>query len=187
MSLIKSKVCTSFLAISLMVAGLSSAYAEDSVNEASLGQIGDDGVSIMAEAEYPGAGTYYKPVSTERIEDIAFEMDVENIGAISTTVVRSVAVRKFAQLSIGGETELGIMGQKVKATANVSAGVDQTVTTSVTWNVPPKSKYTIRAGSYVIKTNGYLETANSGGVVVSQKYTTGKWTTKDLVDGKPAK
>ncbi|MFB5265873.1 hypothetical protein ACE41H_03615 [Paenibacillus enshidis] len=74
------------------------------------------------------------------------------------------------------------MAQKVKASGSFSGGKKTTKTTAITWTVPAKSVYTLRAGSVTIKTNGYMEVANSAGVVVKRTYNSGHWTTADFSD-----
>ncbi|MDR6776236.1 MULTISPECIES: hypothetical protein [Paenibacillus] len=168
--------------ITLLSLGSSSVYAE-SVTEATYEKaIDPSGIVIFAEAKYPGPGTYYEPYQTTREKSTDFSMEVSNTGGGTTSVTRTVSIRKFANVTIGGETELKIMAQKVKASLDVNAGVDSTKSVSITWSIPAKSVYTIKAGSVVVKTSGYIERANSSGVVVSSTYNSGNWTTSEFSD-----
>ncbi|MGG1617254.1 hypothetical protein ACIFQM_17160 [Paenibacillus sp. NRS-1782] len=168
--------------ITLLSIGSSSVYAE-SVTEATYEKaINPSGIEIFAEAKYPGAGTYFEPYSTTREKSADFSMEVTNTGAGTTSVTRTVSIRKFANVSVGGETELNVMAQKVKASLEVNAGVESNKSVSITWSIPAKSVYTIKAGSVVVKTSGYIERANTSGVVVSRNYNSGNWTTSDFSD-----
>lgn len=96
-----------------------------------------------------------------------------------TEVTRSIKVRLFAEISVGGETELQVIGQKVSAKAEVRAGVDREETVSVTWKIP-QGRYLIQAGKVTVKTSGYLERANTSGGVTSSQYVNAHYTTREL-------
>ncbi len=139
-------------------------------------------VGTLVETKYPGPGLYFEPSSTTRTKETEFSMEVTNSGAGTTTVTRTVALEKFGQVAVGGEVEFEVMMQKAKANIAFTAGAKKTETQSITWTIPAKSVYTVRAGNVIIKTNGYIETANSSGVVTKRQYNTGTGTESNFSD-----
>lgn len=138
------------------------------------------GFHTYAQAKYAGSGTYYEPTSTTRTQKADFSMEVTNDADATTTVSYQVSLNKFANVSVGGSTELNILTARVNATAEVAAGVSTTITRTLQWNIPQRGVYKITSGEQVVRTSGYLETANNGGVVTSRKFITGEWTTSEF-------
>ncbi|MEW4370327.1 hypothetical protein [Paenibacillus kandeliae] len=139
------------------------------------------GIGTTAIAKYGGAGKFYdaSTKSTSKKENFSFK--IEHTKGVSTSVSRAVALEAFTELSVGGETELQIIGQAVTASAEVKAGVKSSVTTTVSWTVDaaqPSGNYLASTGKETMKTSGYIETANTGGVVTSSKYILAYYTTR---------
>ncbi len=139
------------------------------------------GISTTAIAKYGGAGTFYDASTKAFAKNEDFSFKIEHTKGISTSVSRAVAIEAFTELSIGGETELQIIGQSVSASAEVKVGVKKSVTTTVSWTIDaaqPSGNYLASTGKETMKTNGYIETANSGGVVTSRKFVTAYYTVR---------
>ncbi|MFB5762466.1 hypothetical protein [Paenibacillus medicaginis] len=173
------KAVSSLVIIASLATSLSASAFAESVTNATYNTTNSSDVVLFEEPKYPGAGTYYEPSSTSRAERVDYSIEVTNPSNVVTEVRRDIKVRLFAELSVGGETELNIIGQKVSAKAEVKAGVDREETISVTWRIP-QGRYLIQAGKVTVKTNGYLERANTAGVVTSRQYVNAHYTTKDF-------
>ncbi|WP_238655884.1 hypothetical protein [Paenibacillus piscarius] len=179
------KTLTVLSLVGLLLSSFSATSASaqsSSVTEATYLENESSAISPFAIIKYPGAGTYYQPLSTTSTKFSHFNMRSTNYGDVTTQVVRTVTMRKYAQLTVGGEFELNIIATKVNTSVEVQAGLDYTVSTSVTWNVPGKSVYDLSAGEEVVRTIGYIEIANTSGVVVQQKSVTAEYTSREYSD-----
>lgn len=163
-------------------AATSASAQSSSVTEATYLEKDASAITPFAISKYAGPGTYYQPLTTTSAKFPHFSMRSTNNGDVTTQVVRTVTMRKYAQLTVGGEFELKIISTKVNTSVEVQAGIDSTVSTSVTWNVPGKSVYDLSAGEEIVRTTGYIEIANTTGVVVQQKPVTAEYTSREYSD-----
>jgi hypothetical protein len=183
------KAISSFVLAGLIVSSLSSVSASAqsvTVNDATYQPVPESINNLVVpfvEPKYPGPGTFYDPLTTSSTKISHFSLRTTNSGNITQQITRTVSLRKYAQITVGGQFELKILATKVNTTVEVQAGIDKTVSTSITWNVPAKSVYDLNAGEEVVKTTGFLEVANTSGVVTSSKAVTGEWTTREYSDG----
>lgn len=99
----------------------------------------------------------------------------ENTGTSEDSVNYTVSVTQSASATVSASASFDIMIAKAGFSAEVQLGVSRTKSLSVTWTIPPKSKYLLRAGSSWIKASG-TENRWYNGKIVSTKSVTGDWT-----------
>lgn len=140
----------------------SSAFANGDVNDA----------SPMANDM---TGYEYIHSSTSKNKKTEFIHEATNPSNVTDTVSYSVAVTQSTSVNVTANATFNSMVAKVGVSTQVGLGTSRTKTITMTWTIPKKSKYLLRAGSQWIKASGTERRWNNG-KIVSKKSVTGNWT-----------
>ncbi|MCH4984299.1 hypothetical protein AB4G91_11400 [Macrococcoides goetzii] len=126
-------------------------------------------------------GTVYEASSKSTYKDVDWTYSHYNPSSTTDTVTYQVSRTKSATASVSSSAEFGIMKNGVNIGSEVSLNTSNTISYSVTYSIPPRSKYLLRAGSERVKTNGYI-VRYSNGKVSSKKYVSGNWSYRGFSD-----
>lgn len=120
-------------------------------------------ISVMSQSdnrvssrEYSRHFIEYTPYSKTVRNKVDFKTSHTNRSSVSDSVTLSVSRTVKSSLTLGGSVELGAIVKKINLKAEVSAGVEKTVSHSVTINVAPGTTKYLEYGSKTVETSGKI-------------------------------
>lgn len=121
------------------------------------------------------SGYEYIHSSSSRNNQLEFQHLAKNPSSATDSVSYSVAVTQSSSANVATSATFKSMVAEVGVSTQVELGTSTTKTLSITWSIPAKSNYLLRAGSSWVQASG-TEKLWSAGKVISSKTVTGKWT-----------
>lgn len=114
-------------------------------------------------------GTVYQPTTTKtNVKIPQWTHIATNSSTVTDQVTYNVSRRIFATGTVSGEAEFKILQKGVKVTAETSLGMDYTRSTTMVFNIPPKSTQKLVYGSIGVNTVGRM-VRYANGIVSSSK------------------
>ncbi|MGK0577608.1 hypothetical protein [Macrococcus capreoli] len=126
-------------------------------------------------------GTVYEASSKSTYKTVNRTYSHYNPSSTTDTVTYQVSRTKSASASVSTSAEFGIMKNGVNIGSEVSLNTSSTISYNITYSIPPRTKYLLRAGSERVKTDGYI-VRYSNGKVSTKKYVTGNWSYRGFSD-----
>ncbi|MCU7557377.1 hypothetical protein OCL94_06525 [Macrococcus sp. TMW 2.2395] len=126
-------------------------------------------------------GTVYEASSKSTYKTVNWTYSHYNPSSTTDTVTYQVSRTKSASASVSTSAEFGIMKNGVNIGSEVSLNTSSTISYNITYSIPPRTKYLLRAGSERVKTDGYI-VRYSNGKVSTKKYVTGNWSYRGFSD-----
>ncbi|MDY0393989.1 hypothetical protein ACFSMW_16050 [Virgibacillus halophilus] len=120
-------------------------------------------------------GYEYVHKSTSKSKKTEFIHDASNPSSTTDSVSYSVSVTQSSSANVTASATFKTMVAKAGVSTQVGLGTSKTKKVTMTWSIPKKSKYRLRAGSQWVKESG-TEKYWKAGKLVSSKTVAGNWT-----------
>lgn len=120
-------------------------------------------------------GYEYLKSSTTKIKKTEYSHTHKNGGSGTDNVSYEVEVTRSSTATVSSTASFNAMVTKVDIGTQVGFGKTVTKKMNITWSIPAKSTYELRAGSNWVETRG-TENYWSNGKLVESKTVSGKWT-----------
>ncbi|MGX9135856.1 hypothetical protein ACWV26_16060 [Rummeliibacillus sp. JY-2-4R] len=121
------------------------------------------------------SGYEYVHSSTSKNKKVEFTHTHNNSSSSTDTVSYSVGVTQSTTANVTSSASFKTMVAEAGVSTQVGLGTTNTKTLTITWSIPAKTTYQLRAGSNWVKETG-TEKLWSAGKVVSSKSVSGNWT-----------
>lgn len=121
------------------------------------------------------SGYEYIHSTTSKNKKVEFTHTHSNSSSSTDTVSYSVGVTQSTTANVSTNATFKTMVGEAGVSYQVALGTTNTKTLTITWSVPAKTTYQLRAGSNWVKETG-TEKLWSAGKVVSSKSVSGNWT-----------
>ncbi|KGX84619.1 hypothetical protein [Pontibacillus litoralis] len=123
----------------------------------------------------PYRGWEYHMSTMNRGLDIDWSHTHRNPGSTTDTVTHSVTRTQSSHASVSSSASFNTMVAEVGVGTEVGLGQSRSITTSITYTIPPYTTYKLRHGSREVKTSGY-EVYYDRGIEVKRNWVSGEWT-----------
>ncbi|WP_284907803.1 hypothetical protein [Bacillus sp. lyk4-R2A-2] len=127
-------------------------------------------------------GTEYVHRTATKSKKTSFTHTATNTSSKTDRVSYSVSTTKSTTANFSASYTLKAMVHEVGIKTEIGLGQSKTEKITITWSIPPKSKYILTAGTQFVKGSGVVKKWNAGKVVssksVSATWSFGSWSTK---------
>ncbi|WP_146553735.1 hypothetical protein [Rummeliibacillus sp. SL167] len=121
------------------------------------------------------SGYEYIHSSTSKNKKVEFTHTHSNNSSSTDTVSYSVGVTQSTTANVTSNASFKTMVAEAGVSTQVGLGTTKTKTLTITWSIPAKTTYQLRAGSNWVKETGTEKLWNAGKVIKS-KSVSGNWT-----------
>jgi len=121
------------------------------------------------------SGYEYIHSTTSKSKKTEFSHVHKNTGSGTDSVSYSVQISRATSANVSSSITFKGMVAEAGVATQVGLGTSTTKATTITWSIPGKKTYKLRAGSNWVKESG-TEKLWSSGKVISSKSVSGNWT-----------